>query len=397
MWLEGLKKNRKPYLMCKIVSIDTKRQMMDVEYEDGTVERNIKWPTKEDRTPRLRLTKLGSRIIPSSSEDAASSSAAGAIIIGKETYDSKRDVYHGVEVEDQQREVVQKFQRRDEMRRQRRAKALQDEEQKRESSSSTTNVNEKKPVSNASDSSDYDSSDEGSDSEDEFVQKDADAKTFSSRLARQGGVGGAQMKVTARNLRIREDTAKYLRNLDLNSAYYDPKSRSMRDNPYPEANPGEVPFAGDNFARVSGDAFGLAETQVFCWDAGEKGLDELHPQANPSQAELLKKQFKEKSTNITMERKKKLLDTYGGSEYLDGRDGLADSALNKDGSVTGEADECFRQDRKVRFGTAVQLEEYSLLQNRLEIEQYTGGYRPSDLYILSCRIMKSLNQVSSVD
>jgi pre-mRNA-processing factor SLU7 len=77
-------------------------------------------------------------------------------------------------------------------------------------------------------------------------------------------------KVTARNLRIREDTAKYLRNLDLNSAYYDPKSRSMRDNPYPETNQGEVPFAGDNFTRISGDAVGLAETQVFCWDAAEK-------------------------------------------------------------------------------------------------------------------------------
>jgi len=33
--------------------------------------------------------------------------------------------------------------------------------------------------------------------------------------------GGASM--TVRNLRIREDTAKYLRNLDLSSAYYDPK------------------------------------------------------------------------------------------------------------------------------------------------------------------------------
>ena len=29
-------------------------------------------------------------------------------------------------------------------------------------------------------------------------------------------------KTTVRNLRIREDTAKYLRNLDVNSAYYDP-------------------------------------------------------------------------------------------------------------------------------------------------------------------------------
>jgi len=37
------------------------------------------------------------------------------------------------------------------------------------------------------------------------------------------------------NLRIREDTAKYLRNLDPNSAPYDPKSRSMKENPNPNA------------------------------------------------------------------------------------------------------------------------------------------------------------------
>ena len=38
---------------------------------------------------------------------------------------------------------------------------------------------------------------------------------------------------SVRNLRIREDTAKYLLNLDPNSAYYDPKSRSMREDPNP--------------------------------------------------------------------------------------------------------------------------------------------------------------------
>lgn len=46
-------------------------------------------------------------------------------------------------------------------------------------------------------------------------------------------------RITVRNLRIREDTAKYLRNLDLNSAYYDPKTRSMRSNPY--AGTGKAP------------------------------------------------------------------------------------------------------------------------------------------------------------
>ena len=41
--------------------------------------------------------------------------------------------------------------------------------------------------------------------------------------------GGASGSV--RNLRIREDTAKYLLNLDPNSAYYDPKSRCVNSGP----------------------------------------------------------------------------------------------------------------------------------------------------------------------
>lgn len=56
-------------------------------------------------------------------------------------------------------------------------------------------------------------------------------------------------RTTIRNLRIREDTAKYLRNLDPDSAYYDPKTRSMRENPTPSDKPGEQLYAGDNFSR----------------------------------------------------------------------------------------------------------------------------------------------------
>ena len=44
-----------------------------------------------------------------------------------------------------------------------------------------------------------------------------------------------------------------------------------------------------------------------------------------------------------------------------------------------------------------QILETWLLQNRLEIEKYTDGYRPSDLYILSCRLIKLLHQVSATD
>jgi len=35
-------------------------------------------------------------------------------------------------------------------------------------------------------------------------------------------------KTTSRDLRIREDTAKYLRNLDTNSAHFDPKARTLK-------------------------------------------------------------------------------------------------------------------------------------------------------------------------
>lgn len=43
-------------------------------------------------------------------------------------------------------------------------------------------------------------------------------------------------RTTVRNLRIREDTAKYLYNLDTESAFYDPKTRSMRENPNPASS-----------------------------------------------------------------------------------------------------------------------------------------------------------------
>ena len=44
----------------------------------------------------------------------------------------------------------------------------------------------------------------------ELLQSDAQDKGFQARHARQGGVGGAQMSLTNRNLRIREDIPKYV-------------------------------------------------------------------------------------------------------------------------------------------------------------------------------------------
>jgi len=43
----------------------------------------------------------------------------------------------------------------------------------------------------------------------------------------------------SKDLRIREDQAKYLLNLGTNSAFFDPKSRALRGNPNPDLPPEE--------------------------------------------------------------------------------------------------------------------------------------------------------------
>lgn len=141
-------------------------------------------------------------------------------------------------------------------------------------------------------------------------------------------------RATVRNLRIREDTAKYLRNLDLDSAYYDPKTRSMRDNPTPGGgNPAELPYAGDNFTRVTGDAVRFAEEQLFSYAAAERGED-ANMAAAPSRAELLHRQHKAQAEAAERARRQQLLDTYGtGDAHYIG----ADSAASSDASASAAA------------------------------------------------------------
>jgi pre-mRNA-processing factor SLU7 len=74
--------------------------------------------------------------------------------------------------------------------------------------------------------------------------------------------------VAATNLRSREDTAKYLHNLDIDSAHYDPKSRSMRENPYAGTDlaPEEMPFRGDNESIFTGDTREFYHLQRYAWE-----------------------------------------------------------------------------------------------------------------------------------
>uniref|UniRef100_A0A1B0BFB8 Pre-mRNA-splicing factor SLU7 n=1 Tax=Glossina palpalis gambiensis TaxID=67801 RepID=A0A1B0BFB8_9MUSC len=112
----------------------------------------------------------------------------------------------------------------------------------------------------------------------------------------------SKQRITVRNLRIREDTAKYLRNLDPNSAYYDPITRSMRDNPNPQVPVEESEFDGENFVRFTGDTTKHAGAQLFAWEAHGKGVD-VHLLAEPTKLELLQKGIREKEGTIQIKYK----------------------------------------------------------------------------------------------
>ena len=70
--------------------------------------------------------------------------------------------------------------------------------------------------------------------------EDEDEDKYADAADAVGQKLDAKTRITVRNLRIREDTAKYLINLDPDSAYYDPKTRSMRDAPLQNVAPEDV-------------------------------------------------------------------------------------------------------------------------------------------------------------
>ncbi|OWK54852.1 Pre-mRNA-splicing factor SLU7 [Lonchura striata] len=131
---------------------------------------------------------------------------------------------------------------------------------------------------------------------------------------------GSKRRITVQNLHIWEDIAKYLRNLDPSSAYYDPKTRAMRENPYTNTgkNPGEVGYAGDNFVCYTGDAISMAQTQLLAWEAYDKG-SEVHLQADPTKLELLYQSFKakKKKKDFKAQQNESIPEKYGGQEHLD--------------------------------------------------------------------------------
>lgn len=146
--------------------------------------------------------------------------------------------------------------------------------------------------------------------------EEADEDKYVDEVDMPGTKVDSKQRITVRNLRIREDTAKYLRNLDPNSAYYDPKTRSMRDNPNPGKTSTDSEFAGENFVRFSGDTNKHSQAQIFAWEAYGKGVD-VHLLAEPTKLELLQHEYEKKKEQFKSATKNTILDKYGGVEHLE--------------------------------------------------------------------------------
>ncbi|KAJ7091220.1 Pre-mRNA splicing Prp18-interacting factor-domain-containing protein [Mycena epipterygia] len=217
-------------------------------------------------------------------------------------YDAKRDRWNGYDVAEHKR-VYEEYEAIDAARQKLREDEIDNQ--------TTTDLAAVRKVAKAGKTdgkegdADFGSSDE----------EDADEDKYADAADAVGQKLDAKTRITVRNLRIREDTAKYLINLDPESAYYDPKTRSMRDAPLKDIPAEEAVFAGDNFFRYSGEANDVQQLQLFAWQAAARGND-VHLNANPTQGELLHHEFKQKKEELKDTSKISILAKYGGAKYL---------------------------------------------------------------------------------
>lgn len=123
-------------------------------------------------------------------------------------------------------------------------------------------------------------------------------------------------KTTTRQLRGREDVPAYLNNLDTSAAMYDGKSRAMQEcTAAPEAQPDESQMYRDSWMKVSGEMAAMAKQEDFAEQVNQRGAH-LSTLANPSQTELMYREFEKKKKTIQTLKQKKLIEKYGGEEHF---------------------------------------------------------------------------------
>nr|XP_019045664.1 pre-mRNA-splicing factor SLU7 [Kwoniella bestiolae CBS 10118]OCF24594.1 pre-mRNA-splicing factor SLU7 [Kwoniella bestiolae CBS 10118] len=219
-------------------------------------------------------------------------------------YDSKRDRWNGYDPSSY-KNIVDEYEATEAARKKFREEEI-DNQTSTDMSTAKKLAKKEKKENGEGDDDDFGSSDEDEDDEDKYAEA---ADQIGQKL-------DTKTRITVRNLRIREDTAKYLHNLDADSAYYDPKTRSMRDAPVQGMAPEDMKFAGDNFQRHSGDATNMQRLQMFAWQSSQRGHN-VHMLANPTAGELLHKDFQEKKEVLKDTNKNSILARYGGEEHLE--------------------------------------------------------------------------------
>ncbi|KAI5860742.1 Pre-mRNA splicing Prp18-interacting factor-domain-containing protein [Durotheca rogersii] len=142
-----------------------------------------------------------------------------------------------------------------------------------------------------------------------------EGKDAGEKYAEESDMGRHQSTAT-RQLRIREDTAKYLLNLDLESAKYDPKTRTMVDAGATADKAAQL-FAEEGFLRAAGDAAEFERAQRYAWEKQEKSGDtSQHLQANPTAGEFYRRKEKEDAEKKRAARLQVLQDKYGGDQHV---------------------------------------------------------------------------------
>mmetsp|Transcript_17925 Transcript_17925/g.22860 ORF Transcript_17925/g.22860 Transcript_17925/m.22860 type:complete len:495 (+) Transcript_17925:432-1916(+) len=249
--------------------------------------------------------------------------------MGNLPYDASRDRWNGYDA-NQQLKKIEMFNKAEE---ERRKKALKERDERyhlqklkkaekkaaKKAEKKAQKLKEKGTGSGSDSESSFGNTDSDSDQEDSDADLAGVKEGDDAKLAQKMFTIGTAVKATVRNLRIREDTAKYLRNLDPNSAYYDPKTRSMRANPTPHIPIEESTYVGDNFIKNTGEANELAQTQLFAWEQQAKDqadASEVHLNANPTEMMLRRKQLLERKDKLKNSKKSKVFAKYGGEEHL---------------------------------------------------------------------------------
>ena len=155
------------------------------------------------------------------------------------------------------------------------------------------------------------------------TQQEQEPPSDDLRYGEETDMGRSQAKST-RQLRLREDTAGYLKDLNLDSAAkYDPKTRTLDTSTSRLANDGSDPtIADEGFTRkaaTEGDAVEFERAQRYAWQSQETsgastGGTKLHLQANPTHGEIVRKKLTAEADAKRAAKRKELLDKYGAQE-----------------------------------------------------------------------------------